>query len=162
MNRNNIMTNFKTIIAQILLMTKRRFIILFFMRAKLIRICYLCSNLYLKNRSKMRSILILLILFLWIPLSASFPVESTEGLVSIIHNTSTFDWAGFFVGFLFFFLLPWSLLALPFFFLFPGGFKDSNFRRSFWIGFFVGLLIVLLIILVLLATLMETDFWQTY
>ncbi len=93
---------------------------------------------------------------------ASFPVEFTEGFASVIDNNPTFDWGGFFVGFLSVWLFPYSLLALPLYLLTPRGFKDSDFRRSFWTGVGIAFLLALLLLLLFFSMIMGSDFWQSY
>lgn len=80
---------------------------------------------------------------------ASFPIEISQEVITLTDSDPKFDWLGFLLGILFIFLIPYSLLVLPFLFR-----KNINrvFRKSFGIGALVGLLIaILLTIFIVLA-----------
>ena len=78
---------------------------------------------------------------------ASFPVETSKEIITIVNNEPSFDWLGFLWGVLSMFLLPWSLLVMPF--LFTKNF-DRVFRKSFGIGALVGLVLALLFAILLI------------
>ena len=78
---------------------------------------------------------------------ASFPVETSQEIITIVNNEPSFDWLGFLWGVLSMFLLPWSLLVMPF--LFTKNF-DRVFRKSFGIGALVGLVLALLFAILLI------------
>ena len=78
---------------------------------------------------------------------ASFPVETSQEIITIVNNEPSFDWLGFLFGVLSMFLLPWSLLVMPF--LFTKNF-DRVFRKSFGIGALVGLVLALLFAILLI------------
>ena len=91
--------------------------------------------------------LIVLILISSFMTYASFPVETSQEIITIVNNEPSFDWLGFLFGVLSMFLLPWSLLVMPF--LFTKNF-DKVFRKSFGIGALVGLVLVLIFAMILI------------
>ena len=88
---------------------------------------------------------------------AAFPVKIIQDANFIVDPETSFSWFGFFVGFLSFLFLPWSLIVLLWF---PR--SDKSFKRSFWIGAGLSALIILILLILFIFALFGGDWSSLY